>query len=77
MATVPADIREIRRTVYGRDMRYPITDALQHINPDQIYRSLNAEWIKGWLIDLIATAAPWTYARAELIKDDLYRIRLT
>lgn len=31
MAAIDADIREIRQTVYGRDMREPIADACEHI----------------------------------------------
>lgn len=31
MATIQADVREIRQTVYGRDMREPIADACEHI----------------------------------------------
>ena len=31
MATVEADIREIRQSVYGRDMREPIADACVHL----------------------------------------------
>ena len=31
MATIQMDIAEIRRTVYGRDMREPIADACEHL----------------------------------------------
>ena len=31
MATVKMDVREIRQTVYGRDMREPIADGLEQI----------------------------------------------
>ena len=38
MATLNMNLREIRQTVYGRDMRKPIADGILHVGIEMISR---------------------------------------
>ena len=64
MATVNADLREIRQCVYGRDMREPIVDALLHIRPDEKYKEAGAENTRDLLLRMIDSLNGWQTATA-------------
>ncbi len=59
MASVPNDIVEIRRTVYGKAMRKPIVDALTHLNDEYNQKGVYAKRLDEVLTELNENIVDW------------------
>lgn len=65
MASVQNDIVEIRRTVYGRDMRKPIVDALMHLKEN--HSDVEIKRLNEILAELDESTVDWIEHASEVV----------